>query len=73
MNLGQLIEYNIRNSFLEKSHTKCGGKTSSRLFSNKSKLNISLDQQCKSFMQFAFIVIQVVGNKVKGRISERVF
>ena len=23
---GQLIEYNIRNIFLEKSYTKCGGK-----------------------------------------------
>ena len=23
----QLIEYNMRNIFLEKSHTKCGGET----------------------------------------------
>ena len=26
MRFGQLIEYNIRNIFLEKSYTKCGGK-----------------------------------------------
>ena len=25
---GQLIEYNMRNIFLEKSYPKCGGKTS---------------------------------------------
>ena len=27
MKLGQLIEYNIRNIFLEKSNAKCGGET----------------------------------------------
>ena len=26
MKLGQLIEYNMRNIFLEKSYTKCGGE-----------------------------------------------
>ena len=25
--LGQLIEYNMTNTFLEKSYTKCGGQT----------------------------------------------
>ena len=44
MKFGQLIEYNIRNIFLEKSYTKCGGETSPRPFSEKLKLNISLDQ-----------------------------
>ena len=29
---GQLIEYNLRNNFLEKSSTKCGRETSSRPF-----------------------------------------
>ena len=32
------------NTFLEKSYTKCGGETSPRPFSEKSKLSISLDQ-----------------------------
>ena len=31
---GQLIEYNMRNIFLEKSSTKCGGDTILRPFSN---------------------------------------
>ena len=37
MKLIQLIEYNARNIFLEKSYTKCGGETISRSFLNKSK------------------------------------
>ena len=35
MKLGQLIEYSIRNIFLEKSYTKFGGKGIPRLFSRK--------------------------------------
>ena len=44
MKFGQSIEYNMRNIFLEKSYTKCGGETSPRPFSEKLKLSISLDQ-----------------------------
>ena len=44
MKFGQLIEYNIRNIFLEKSYTKCGGETIARPFSKKSKLSMSQDQ-----------------------------
>ena len=43
MKFGQVIEYN-RNIFLEKSYTKRGGETSSKLFSKKSMLSIFLDQ-----------------------------
>ena len=48
MKFGQLIEYNMRNVFLEKSYKKCGGETSPRPFYKKSKLSISLDQLSKS-------------------------
>ena len=44
MEFGHLIERNMRNIFIEKSYTKCGGETSPRLFSEKLKLSISLDQ-----------------------------
>ena len=44
MKSGQLIESNMRNIFLEKSCTKCGGETSTRPISEKLKLSISLDQ-----------------------------
>ena len=39
MKLGQLIKYNMRNTFVEKSYTKCGGETILRPFSKKSKLS----------------------------------
>ena len=42
MKFGQFAEYNVRNIFLEKSYTKCGGETSPRPFFKKTI--ISLDQ-----------------------------
>ena len=44
MKFGQLIEYDMRTIFLEKSFSKCGRETIPRPFSKKSKLIISLDQ-----------------------------
>ena len=44
MKFAQIIEYNMRNIFLETSYTKCGGETIPRPFSKKPKLSISLDQ-----------------------------
>ena len=44
MKFGQLIEWNMRNIFLEKSYTKCGWGTTPRRFSEKLKLGISLNQ-----------------------------
>ena len=39
----------MRNIFLEKSYTKCGGETSPRPFSEKLKLSIYLDHYSKVF------------------------
>ena len=47
MKFGQLIEYNMRNIFVEKSYTKYAQETIPRPLSKKSKFKISLDQQCK--------------------------
>ena len=44
MKFGQLREYNMRNIFVEKSYTKCAGKTIPIHLSIKSKLTILLDQ-----------------------------
>ena len=44
MTFGQLIEYNMRNIFIEKSYTKRAGETIRRPLPKKSKFNISLDQ-----------------------------
>ena len=40
MKFGQLKDYNkkIKNIFIEKSYTKCGGETIPRLVSKKSKI-----------------------------------
>ena len=55
MKTGQPLEYNLRNVFLEKSYTKCGGKTIPRPFSKKSILSIFLDQYSKS-LYFLFLL-----------------
>ena len=47
MKFGQLIEYNMWNTFVEKSYTKCGGETIPRPLSKKPKLKIYLDLHCK--------------------------
>ena len=44
MKFGQLIEYNMRNSFVEKSYTKYAGETIPRPLSKRSKLSIFVDQ-----------------------------
>ena len=44
MNYGQLINYNMRNIFVEKLYTKYAGETIPRPLSKKSKLSKSLDQ-----------------------------
>ena len=59
MKFGHLIEYNMRYSFLEKSHTKCGGETSPKPFNKKSKLNISLDRQTEIFYCLFLLYVQV--------------
>ena len=41
---GQLIEYNMKNIFVEKSYTKYAGETILRPLPKKSKLSISLNQ-----------------------------
>ena len=44
MKFGQLLEYKTKSIFRKKSCTECGGETTPRSFSQKSKLSISLDQ-----------------------------
>ena len=44
MKFDQLIEYNMRDIFVEKSYTKFDGETIPKPFSKKSKLSMSLDQ-----------------------------
>ena len=41
MKFGQLIEYNMKNIFIEKSYTKCGGEASSSPFTKIKMENMS--------------------------------
>ena len=45
-----VIEYKIRNFFLQKSYTKCAGDASYRRIYKKSKLCESLDQQSEMLL-----------------------
>ena len=54
MKFGQLIEYNMRKIFVEKSYTKCAGETYPRPLSKKLKLSLSLDLSCK-FLNSLFL------------------
>ena len=56
MKFSQLIEHNMRSNFLENLYTKYGGETIPRPFSEKLKMNMSLDQQSKVLHKFVFIV-----------------
>ena len=59
MKFGQILEYNMRNIFLEKSYTKFGREATPRTFSRKSKLSIYLDQYSNVLYNFILIVCQV--------------
>ena len=58
LKFGPLIEYNMKNIFLEKLYTKCGGETIPTPFSKISKLSYLWINSLK-FIQFDFIVCQV--------------
>ena len=65
MKFGLLIEYNVRNIFLEKSYTKCGGESSPRPFSGKSELRISLDQQSKVLYSLFLLYLKLRAKYMK--------
>ena len=67
MKIAQSTGYNMSNSFLEKSYTKCGGATIPRRFSEKPKLSIFLDQQSRLLywlflLYFNFIAAEIYWN-----------
>ena len=52
------------NTFLEKSCTKCGGETSPRLFPEKLKLDITLDQYCKVLFSLLLLYVQLTAIEI---------
>ena len=63
MKFGHLIEYNMRSTFLEKSFTKCIGKTIPRPFSKKLKSCILLDQHSK--VLYSLFLLHVKSRAIK--------
>ena len=63
MKLGQLIECNMRNNFLEKLYTRSDGETSLRPFSENLKLSISLDQ--KSIVLYSLFLLHAMLRAIK--------
>ena len=61
----------MRNVFIEKSYTKCGGKTISRLFSKKIKIELNSGSIVQGFTQFIFNVCQIVGYRNIFKLSYR--
>ena len=59
MKFGQLMEYNMRNIFLEKSCAKGCEKTSLTPFHKNSKPSIYLDQQSEDSCSLFFVRVQV--------------
>ena len=54
-----LIEYNMRNIVLERSHASCDREASSRLFHKKSKLSLSLYPRSKMLCSLFLLYLQV--------------
>ena len=54
----------MRNIFLEKSFTDCGGETSLRPFSEFSKLSLSLDQYSKVLYSLFLLYVKLRAIKV---------
>ena len=61
LKFGQLIEYHVRNIFLEKSYTKCGGETILRTFYNIFYLPEYLWNNCLKFCTVCFYCMPSFG------------
>ena len=67
MKFGQLVEYNMRNTFVEKPNTKCAGETIPRFSSKKTKLSIGISP-LTSFI-LALRVVLVTKLVISGILS----
>ena len=73
MKFGQLIEYNMRNIFLNKSYTKCGRETIPRSFSQKIRFEHISGSIFKGFIYFVSIVCQVEDYRKWLKLSRKPF
>ena len=71
MKFGQLIKYNTRRIFREKSYKKCSGESYLTHFSKKSKLSTSLNQQFKVLYNFFLFYVKVEGYRNLLKLRSR--
>ena len=57
MKFGQLVEYNMRNTFVEKSNTKCAGETIPRFSSKKTKLSIGISPLTSFILALRIVLV----------------
>ena len=64
---GQLTKHNMKNIFLAKSYSKCGGEACPRNFYKKSKVSIYLDQQSEILYSLflSYVYMNIYQNIVK--------
>ena len=69
MKFGQLIEYNKRTIFLEKSFSKCDGESTPRSFSEKTNFTYHWINILK-FHEVCFIVCLVEGYQIISKAAD---
>ena len=69
MNFRQLIEYKMRNIFLDKSYTECGGEIILRPFFKKSTLGIKL-RICDCVLVFVQIATDIIIKKCSKSFTD---
>ena len=71
--VGQLIECNIRNIFLEKSYIKCGWETSPKPFSEILKLIMNFEVKLMFLIKPFFLQDQQVRQRLKYLENKKSF
>ena len=61
LKFGQLIEYNMRNIFVQKSYTKCGGETIPRSFSKNIEIEYISGSITLNFNTVCFFFMLIKG------------
>ena len=65
---GPLIEYDLRNFFLEKLHSKCDEETTPRPFSKDLKLSVSLYEQSIKFYTIFFYCMPKISKYIEIKV-----
>ena len=68
MKFGPLVEYDLRNVFLGKLHSKCDEETTPGPFSKDLKLSVSLYEQSIKFYTFFFYCMSKISKYIETKV-----